>query len=89
MENKNLSIFQKTYLTVSPATARYFRKVWLEQTKLSERTFRHRLVHPELFDVLLFCHVCELNLSETLKPFCEQFKNIPAFNKNLQLTIEP
>ncbi|MFD2521392.1 hypothetical protein [Emticicia soli] len=82
------SIFQKTYLTVSPAAASYFRKVWIEQTKLSERTFRNRVKEPELFDVLLFCHVCELDLGEILKPFSTQFKNIPAFNKNVQLTIE-
>lgn len=88
MKNQNQSIFQKTYLTVSPAAAKYYRQVWLDETKLSERTFRHRLINPELFDLLLFCHVCELDLAQTFKPFLTQFKNIPAFNKNLQLTID-
>ena len=88
MKNQNQSTFQKTYLTVSPAQANYFKKVWLKETKLSTRSFRHRLNNPELYDVLLFCHVCKQDVAVTLKPFSEQFKNIPAYGEKLQLTIE-
>lgn len=88
MKNQNQSIFQKTYLTVSPAAGSYFKKVWLEQTGLSKRTLRYRLIDPELDDVLLFCHVCKLDLGKTLAPFKNKFKNIPAFDENLQLTID-
>jgi hypothetical protein len=87
MKNQNQSIFQKTYLTVSPAAAKYFKKIWMETTGLSERTFRHRLAHPEMDDILLFCHVCRTDLAETLQPFCDKFKNIPPYKTNLQLSI--
>ena len=88
MKNQNLSIFQKTYLTVSPAAGSYFKKVWLEQTGLSERTLRDRLKEPLFDDVLLFCHVCKLEVGKPLKPFMSKFKNIPAYDENLQLTID-
>lgn len=88
MKNQNQSIFQKTYLTVSRLQADYFKKVWLAETGLAERTFRHRLVNPELDDILLFCRVCKLDIGKTLEPFADKFKNIPAFNENLQLTID-
>ena len=87
MKSQNESIFKKTYLTVSPIEAEYFKKVWLELTGLSERTFRNRLVNPELFDVILFSHVCRKDIGDTLKPFLYELRNIPQFNKNLQLTI--
>jgi len=88
METQIKSIFKKTYRTVSPAAASYYKTVWLVTMKRSDRTFRHRMIKPKFEDVLLLCHVCDLDLGETLKPFLAQFKNIPAFNKNLQLTIE-
>lgn len=87
MAKQNSSIFRKTYHTVSRAEAEYFKKVWLEHTGLSERTFRNRLINPELGDVLLFIHVCSLEIGETMKPFSEKLKNIPAYKRNLQLTI--
>lgn len=87
MANQNSSIFQKTYLTVSRAEAEYFKKVWLEHTGLSERTFRNRLANPELLDVILFSHVCKRDIGVTLKPFLLELRNIPPYNENLQLTI--
>lgn len=87
MANQHHSIFRKTYLTVSPLEAAYYKKVWLEQTGLSERTFRNRLLKPELYDVLLFSHVCKKDLGYTLKPYLHELRNIPPYNENLQLTL--
>lgn len=88
MKNQNLSIFQKTYLTVSPACGEYFKRVWLKETGLSERTLRYRLITPQFDDVLLFCHVCKLPVGKPLMPFMVKFKNIPPYDENLQLTID-
>lgn len=89
MKNQNLSIFQKIYLTVPPVCATYFKKVWLKETGLAERTFRHRLIDPEFDDVLLFCQCCKLDLGTTLAPFKKKFENIPPYGEKLQLRIEP
>lgn len=83
-----MNISQKTYLTVSPACFDYFKEVWLSTNKRSERTFRNRMKKPTMPDIVLFCHVCKVNIQDFVMPIQKKYKNIPVFNENLQLTID-
>lgn len=83
-----MSILIKIDATVSPLCSAYFKQVWLQQTKLSERQFRNRLKNPTIDDILLFCHVCKVDEKEILQPLKSKYKNVPPFSTNLQLTIE-
>ncbi len=84
-----MSILTKIDATVSPLCSAYFKKVWLEQNKLSERQYRNRMKEPTIEDVLLFCHICKVDEKEILQPLKSKFKNILPFSSNLQMTIEP
>ncbi|MER0442282.1 hypothetical protein [Emticicia sp. W12TSBA100-4] len=83
-----MSELQNIYRTVNPMSAKYFRTVWQERTKLSKEQFYKRLKKPETDDILLFCHVCKVDKDLILKPMQDKFKNIPPFGNNLQMTID-
>lgn len=84
-----MTISQKVYYSVSPACFNYFKSVWLEKNKKTERQFRNRMKNPTTKDLVLFCHVCKIEETELLRPIRNEFKNIAPFAANLQMTIEP
>ncbi|WP_337045434.1 hypothetical protein [Emticicia sp. 17c] len=88
MKNQNLSILQKTYHTVAPACFDYFKAVWLARNKKCEKTFRNRMKNPTTRDIILFCHVCNQDILDFIKPLQRELKNIPPFDSSpIQLTL--
>ena len=91
MKNKPVSILEKSYYSVNVHTCDYFRETFIKLNKCSNKTFYNRLQkeNPNLEDVLLFCHVCKVDVNTILKPLQTKFKNVLPYNSNLQMIIEP
>lgn len=83
-----MDILKKTYLTVSPACFDYFKKVWIVRNQKTERQFYYRMKNPDTKDIILFCHICNVDPLEFIKPLQAELKNIPPFNSSpIQLTL--
>lgn len=85
-----MDILQKIDAMVSKECAAYFKAVWIKENGLTKKQYRNRMKNATLEDVALFCHVCNFDEKEIMKPLKEKLLNVPPYGvKNFQTTIEP
>ncbi len=69
-KSENLSLLEKAYYDSKLSVCDYFKAMWIQHFKASERTFYNRLKRPMIADVVLWHHVT----GDRLKPnYHEQF----------------